>query len=64
MNNNLIELLMRRDHISRKEATEMLFTCREDINRAVEEGNYYEVDDIIMDDLGLEPDYLYDILDV
>lgn len=55
---------MRRDHISRKEATEMLFTCREDINRAVEEGNYYEVDDIIMDDLGLEPDYLYDILDV
>lgn len=64
MNNNLVELLMRRDHISREEATGMLFTCREDINRAVEEGNYYEVDDIIMDDLGLEPDYLYDILDV
>ena len=64
MNNNLVELLMRRDHISREEATEMLFTCREDINRAVEEGNYSEVDDIIMLDLGLEPDYLYDILDV
>lgn len=55
---------MRRDHISREEATEMLFTCREDINRAVEEGNYSEVDDIIMLDLGLEPDYLYDILDI
>lgn len=64
MNNNLVELLMRRDHLSREEATEMLFTCREDINRAVEEGNYSEVDDIIMLDLGLEPDYLYDILDV
>lgn len=64
MNNNLVELLMRRDNISREEATEMLFTCREDINRAVEEGNYSEVDDIIMLDLGLEPDYLYDILDV
>lgn len=64
MNNNLVELLMRRDHISHEEAVEMLFTCREDINRAVEEGRYTEVDDIIMDDLGLEPDYLYDILDV
>lgn len=61
---DIVELLMRRDHISREEAVEMLFTCREDINRAVEEGRYSEVDDIIMNDLGLEPDYLYDILDV
>lgn len=64
MKNDIIEILMRRDHISRKEATEMLFTCREDIDRAFEEGNYYKVDDIIMNDLGIEPDYLYDILNV
>lgn len=64
MNNNLIELLMRRDNISRNEAIEMLFTCKEDLERAVDEGNYNEVDDIIMDDLGLEPDYLFDILDI
>ena len=61
---DIIGLLMQRDHISREEAAEMLFTCREDINRAVEEGRYSEVDDIIMDDLGLEPDYIFDILDV
>lgn len=64
MNNNLIELLMRRDNISRNEAIEMLFTCKEDLERAVDDGNYNEVDDIIMDDLGLEPDYLFDILDI
>ena len=55
---------MRRDNISRNEAIGMLFTCKEDLERAVDEGNYNEVDDIIMDDLGLEPDYLFDILDI
>ena len=64
MNNNLVELLMRRDHFTREEAIEMLFTCKEDLERAVSDGNYSEVDDIIMDDLGLEPDYLFDILDI
>lgn len=64
MNNNLIELLMHRDNISRNEAIGMLFTCKEDLERAVDEGNYNEVDGIIMDDLGLEPDYLFDILDI
>lgn len=64
MNNNLVELLMRRDHLTREEATEMLFTCKEDLERAVSDGNYNDVDDIIMDDLGLEPDYLFDILDI
>ena len=64
MNNNLVELLMRRDHITRGEAIEMLFTCKEDLERAVSDGNYNDVDDIIMDDLGLEPDYLFDILDI
>ena len=42
----------------------MLFTCKEDLERAVSDGNYNDVDDIIMDDLGLEPDYLFDILDI
>ena len=64
MNNNLVELLMRRDHLSREEAIEMLFTWKEDLERAVSDGSYNEVDDIIMDDLGLEPDYLFDILDI
>ena len=63
MNNDLIELLMRRDNISRNEAIEMLFTCKEDLERAVDDGNYNEVDYIIMSDLGLEPDYLFDILE-
>ena len=64
MNNNLVELLMRRDNLTREEAIEMLFTCKEDLERAVSDGSYNEVDDIIMDDLGLEPDYLFDILDI
>lgn len=64
MNNNLVELLMRRDQLTHEEAIEMLFTCKEDLERAVSDGNYNDVDDIIMDDLGLEPDYLFDILDI
>lgn len=54
MSKELIDLLMKRDNISREEAKEMIKECRE----AILEGDTYAIQDI----LGLEDDYVFDIL--
>lgn len=51
----IIGILMRRDDISREEADELITECVE----ALEGGDY----DAIHDYLGLEDDYIFDILD-
>ena len=50
----LEEILMKRDGISRAEAYEMIAECRE----ALLDGDEYAIEDI----LGLEDDYIFDIL--
>ena len=52
------EIIAKRDEISIAEAQEMVDECRE----AIMHSSIWEADDIIMDYLGLEPDYLFDIL--
>lgn len=55
----IIDIIMRRDHISELEATNAVENCREEILEAIEEGaSYDEVADLLMWWLGLEPDYL------
>lgn len=54
----LIEILMRRDGMTRNAAENLIEQCQEELYYAEE---YDEAADIIRDYLGLEPDYL-DIL--
>lgn len=54
MSKELIQILMKRDGISKEEAKEMIAECRE----ALMEGDSYAIEDI----LGLEDDYIFDIL--
>ena len=49
-----VEILMRRDDLTREEAEDLVQECRE----ALEAGDEYATEDI----LGLEPDYIFDIL--
>jgi hypothetical protein len=58
MNMRVAEIIAKRDEISIAEAQEMVRECRE----AIMHSSIWEADDIIMDMLGLEPDYLFDIL--
>jgi hypothetical protein len=58
MNMRVAEIIAKRDEISIAEAQEMVRECRETIMHS----SIWEADDIIMDMLGLEPDYLFDIL--
>lgn len=57
-----IKILMDRDGITYDEAKQRVIECRDALLNG-DEGLIW-TDEIIMDYLGLEPDYLYDILDV
>ena len=54
----IILILMRRDHLTRIEAYDLIEECREEILDACAEGRYWEAEDILADYLGIEPDYL------
>ena len=56
--NEVIRVLMERDEMTKEEAQERLDEVREMIAFAEPD----EVEDIIADELGLELDYLFDIL--
>lgn len=58
----IINILMRRDGISENEARNLVEECREEIETAIAGGRYMEAEDIFMDWLGLEPDYLISLL--
>ena len=60
----VIKLIAERDNIDIMTAEEIVNECVESMQEAIEEGNYAEVDDILMYDLGLEPDYLIDLIDI
>lgn len=57
----IINILMRRDGISENEARNLIEDCMLEINEAITAGRYIEAEDIFMDWLGLEPDYLMQI---
>ena len=58
MINPVVEILMRRDEITEQEAEESIAEVRE---LMIE--NPDDAAEILMDELGLEMDYLFDILD-
>lgn len=56
--NEVIRILMERDGMTREEAQETLDEVREMLSEA----DLWEAEDIIADELGLEMDYIFDIL--
>lgn len=56
---DLIQLLMRRDGISKNEAIRCITDCKEEIMDIIQnDGTLSEVEDAIAYHLSLEPDYL------
>ena len=56
------EILMDRDGMTSEEAEELIEAVREDINFAASNGEYELVEDIMYGDLGLEMDYVFELL--
>jgi len=57
---NVIEIIMRREGISFEDAKEMVTDCRDAILEGLELGE--DPEEIIAQELGLEPDYLFDLI--
>ena len=62
MANRIVEVLMKRDNMTKAEAVNHLADVRELVNSAIAAGDYDEVEDIMASELGLEMDYIDDIL--
>lgn len=60
--NEIINILMRRDGISKNEAINIVEECLKELSIAVENGDYIEAEEIVACDLGLEPDFLINLL--
>ena len=54
----IIKILMKRDKMTRNEAKALVDEVYEEINFYLERGDYDSAEDLVMSDLGLEPDYL------
>lgn len=62
MANRVVQILMERDNMTEKEANRAVEQVRTEVYLAVEDGNYDEAEEIMMSLLGLEMDYLFDII--
>lgn len=59
---SITEVLMRRDGLSEEDAKREVDDFKADIEDSIMSGNLEDIEDALMYDLGLEPDYLMDIL--
>lgn len=60
--NRVVKILMQRDNMTEQEAINVVNQARTEIYSAAEDGCYDEAEDIMYSLLGLEMDYLMDIL--
>ena len=60
--NRVVKILMDRDNIDQENAEALVRETRDEI-LSLDEANVFEADEIIYEYLGLEPDYIFDILD-
>ena len=60
--NKVVKILMQRDDMTREAAEELVASTREALYQC--NGSFDAAADIIADELGLEPDYIFDILGV
>ena len=59
----IIAILMERDELTEKEAREQVEDAVDAINDIMENGgSYEEAEDVLLEDLGLEMDYIFDLL--
>ena len=54
----LAAMIAQRDNISFEDALAIVRDCAADMEYAFYNGNLFEAEDILREDLGLEPDYL------
>lgn len=59
-NNALVKLLMAREDMSRAEVVEWI---QESVEEFINGSDIYDIEEILHSEFGVEPDYLYDLLE-
>ena len=59
---NIKQILMDRDDMTAEEAEDLIAEVKEEIRIAAEDGDYSLVEDIMYGDLGLEMDYIFELI--
>ena len=59
---SLKETLMTRDELTEAQAQRQMDDVQEMMMDAIAEGNFCDAEDIFCDEMGLEPDYIMDLL--
>ena len=63
--NEIVKILMERDDMSQEEAEDLLNDAKEEAKIVLEEGGSLgEIEDILKDYFSLEPDYIFDLIDL
>lgn len=60
--NEIIRILMERDGMDLKEAKSVLRDVKSEMEEAIADGDYELAEEIMASELGLELDYIFDIL--
>lgn len=60
--NEIVKILMQRDGLSKAEAVETVKNFMEENSQLIENGDYDALEEALMGDLGLEPDYIEDLI--
>lgn len=60
----IVKILMRRDGMTENEAWNCVEECKEELFKAMSDGYLEDLELIVQDMLGLEPDYLMDLIDI
>lgn len=59
---SLVSVLMDRDGLTKEEAKEQIAEARELLVQYIEAGDFMAAEEICMDEFGLEPDYLMELM--
>ena len=60
---DIVKILMERDGLTKREAQDQVNYCKQRLqDEAVPSGDYNLAEDIIAEELGLEPDYMIELL--
>jgi hypothetical protein len=63
--NRIVEILMERDNMSQEEAEDLLFEAKQEAQDVlIEKGSLDDLEYILKDYFSLEPDYIFDLIDL
>ena len=61
----ILEVLIERDNMPKDEAEDLINEAKEEVQTILDrDGGLWEVEEILMDYFGLEPDYIFDLIDL